>query len=284
MITSALSHNFDTNSCEHIGALSDKCHFQLRSLKSIEGWRSLVHRLREKIDGINSAELEVFLPLQYLDPTFYRLRDYALVFLRGASFGIALNFPLVVLGLVSPNLMPVYLPCITMAACILGIAFSAAAKGFQVAFSRAVAIHGIEAYLTYEDVNMSLAGAYELCLAAIAQIPRANIVHCIEARRICARVKGYPDRTIVIRIDAVAKGVARIAIDCVKHVSLPQAVTIRTCWGAKFEQLILRLDDGYNAQLIEEIAAFIRDNPDWDYAYEGFKPAQKKRRPLLTRS
>lgn len=243
-----------------------------------------MHSLREKIRGINSAELEVFLPLQYLDPRFYSLRDYALVFLRGAAFGIALNFPLVVLGLASPNLMPVYLPCITMAACTLGIAFSAAAKGFQVAFSRAVAIHGIEAYLTYEDVNMPLARAYELCLAATAQIPRANIIHRIEARRICARVEGYPDRTLVIRIDAIAKGVTRISIDCVKHVGLPQAVTIRSCWGAKFEQLILRLDDGFNAQLIQEIAAFIRDNPEWDYAYDGFKPSEINRSPVLSRS
>lgn len=243
-----------------------------------------MHRLREKTKNINSAELEVFLPLQYLDPAFFKLHDYGLVFLRGAAFGIALNFPLIILGLVSPNLMPVYLPCMTMAACILGIAFSAAAKGFQMAFSRAVSIYGIEAYLTYEDVKMPLAEAYELGLAAISQIPQAKIIHCIEARRICARVKGYPERTIVIRIDSIARGVTRIAIDCVKHVSLPQSVTIRSCWGAKFEQLILRLDDGFNAQLIEQIAAFIRENPDCDYAYEGFKPSESSRLPLLTRS
>ncbi|HIA50682.1 MAG TPA: hypothetical protein EYN91_01110 [Candidatus Melainabacteria bacterium] len=237
-----------------------------------------MHKLREKYKGINDGELEVFLPLQYLDPTFFRLRDYASVFARGAAFGIALNFPLIILGLVTPSLMPVYLPCMTTAACILGISFSAAAKGFQMAFSKAVSAYGIEAFLTYEDVRLPLAKAYELCLAATTEIPKASILECIEGRRICVRVKGYPDRTIVIRLDPLGRGITRIAIDSVKHLSLPQSIAIRTCWGTKFEQLILRVDDGSNAQLIEQIASFVRETPDWDYVYEGFKPLRANRR------
>lgn len=239
--------------------------------------RSL-RRLSQNTKDINDAELEVFLPLQYLDPSYFQLRDFAGVFARGAAFGIAINFPLIVLGLVTPSLMPVYLPCITATACILGIAFSAAAKGFQKAFSRGVSIHGIDAYLTYEDVHLPLAKAYELCLAATSQFHEARILRCIEGRLLCVRVKAQPERTIVIRLDGIGRGITRIAIDCVKHVSLPQALTIRSCWGPKFEQLVLRVDDGLNAELIEEVAAFIRETPDRDYRYEGVKTLQGSRR------
>lgn len=268
MISSEFSHKFDTNYCEHTGALSDKCHFDLLLFVLSSALRWLLLKLQEKIEDINDAELEVFLPLLYLDPAFFKMSDYSSVFARGAAFGMALNFPLLVLGLVNPILMPVYLPCMTSAACILGIAFSAAAKGFQKAFTRAVSVHGIEAYLSYEDVRMPLARAYELCTKATRRIEQARILHCIDGRRICVRVKGFPDRTLVIRLDGVGRGITRIAIDCVKHVSLPQAIVIRSCWGAKFEQLILRLDDGLNAQLIEEISSFIREAADKAHDYE----------------
>jgi hypothetical protein len=85
-------------------------------------------------------------------------------------------------------------------------------------------------------------------------------------------VKAVPDRTIVIRFESLRKGRTRVAIECLKHWSPIRAKLVRQLFGRKFEQLMLRMDDGLNAALIEEVAAFVKNTPNWDYKYEGFKP------------
>jgi hypothetical protein len=227
---------------------------------------------------VNRAEVEIFHPFQYLDPTYYKLRDYFDCFLRGVSCGLILNAPLILLGVFSPNLLIQFLPCIVGISCLLGVVFAAVAHSFQVGFSEDVAMRGVSAYLTYEDVTLSVAQAYELCLASTMQLRSALIVRSGEAKWICARVKAVPDRTVVIRLESLGKVNTRISIECVKHWSPIRSKLVRQLFGRKFEQLMLRIDDGLNAALIEEVASFVRNTPNWDYKYEGFKPLQNSRR------
>ncbi len=55
-------------------------------------------------------------------------------------------------------------------------------------------------FLTYEDVNLSVPQAYELCLASTMELRSALIVRSGESEWICARVKAVPDRTVIIRL------------------------------------------------------------------------------------
>jgi len=222
--------------------------------------------------SVNHSELESFIPFQYLDPTFYKLRDYLDCFLRGISCGLVLNAPVILLSVVSPSLLFGMLPCILGISALLGIVFAAVANSFRSGFKEQLSRRGVAAFLTYEDVNLPVSQAYELCLASSMQIRSALIVEALEGERICVRVKAVPDRTIVIRLEEMRKGKTRIAIECVKHWSPLRANLVRRLFSRKFEQLILRVDDGLNAELIEQLAAFIRETPNWDYKYEGFSP------------
>ncbi len=221
---------------------------------------------------LNRAEVEVFHPFQYLDPTFYKWQDYFDCFLRGASCGLIMNAPLILLGVFSPNLLISFLPCIVGISSLLGVVFAAVAHSFQVGFREQVAMRGINAFLTYEDVNLALPHAYELCLASTMELRSALIVRSGEAEWICARVKAVPDRTVIIRLESLRKGNTRIAIECVKHWSPFRSKLVRQLFGRKHEQLMMRVDDGLNSALIEEVASFVRNTPNWDYKYEGFKP------------
>lgn len=225
---------------------------------------------------LSSAELANFVPFQYLDPAFYKLSDYFGCFLRGVSCGLILNAPIILLGVASPSLLVNMLPCIAGISCLLGVVFTAVASSFRSAFLDLLSRRGVAAFLTYEDVNLPAAQAYELCLAAAMQIRSALIVQTDECERICVRVKSVPDRTIVIRLDSLRKGKTRISIDCVKHWSSLRSKLVRQLFASKFEQLILRVDDGQNAELIAKTAEFIRETPNWDYMYEGFKPHTKQ--------
>ncbi len=232
----------------------------------------------EMASDLNRSEVECFHPLQYLDPTFYKLQDYFDCFLRGISSGLILNAPLILLGVFSPHLLISFLPCIVGVSCLLGAVFAAVARSFQVGFREQAAMRGISTYLTYEDVNLPVAQAYELCLASTMQLRSALIVRSGESEWICARVKAVPDRTVVIRLERLRNGDTRIAIECVKHWSAIRSSLFRQLFGRKFEQLMLRIDDGLNAELIEEVASFVRNTPNWDYKYEGFKPLEASRR------
>lgn len=225
---------------------------------------------------VNSAELANFSPFQYLDPSFYTLRDYFGCFLRGVSCGLILNAPVILLGIVSPSLLIGMFPCIAGISCLLGVIFVAVASSFRSGFLEQLSRGGVAAFLTYEDVNLPASHAFELCLAAAMQIRSALIVQSQECQRICVRVKSVPDRTIVIRLDSLRKGKTRISIDCVKHWNPIQAKLVRQLFGRKFEQLFLRVDDGQNAELIAKTADFIKETPNWDYMYEGFKPPTKQ--------
>jgi hypothetical protein len=227
---------------------------------------------------LNRAEVETFHPFQYLDPTFYKLQDYFDCFLRGVSSGLILNAPLILLGVFSPNLLIQFLPCIVGISCLLGVVFAAVAHSFQVGFSEHVAMRGVSAYLTYEDVSLPVAQAYELCLASTMQLRSALIVRSSDDEWICARVKAVPDRTVVIRLESFGKRNTRISIECVNHWSPIRSKLVRQLFGRKFEQLMLRIDDGLNAALIEEVAAFVRNMPNWDHQYEGFKLLQVSKR------
>src|SRR5689334_22255825 len=97
---------------------------------------------------LNRAEVETFHPFQYLDPSFYKLRDYFDCFLRGISCGLIMNAPLILLGVFSPNLLLSFLPCIVGVSCLLGIVFAAVAHSFQAGFREHVGMRGINACLT----------------------------------------------------------------------------------------------------------------------------------------
>lgn len=225
---------------------------------------------------VNSAELAQFVPFQYLDPTFYTLLDYFGCFLRGVSCGLILNAPVILLGTVNLALLIGMLPCIAGISCLLGIVFAAVAGNLRSGFLDSLSRRGVASFLTYEDVNVPVSQAYELCLAAAMQLRSAFIVQSDEGERICVRVKSVPDRTVVIRLDSLRRGRTRISIDCAKHLSPIRAKLVRQLFGSKFEQLILRVDDGQNAELIAKTAAYIAETPNWDYMYDGFKPHTKQ--------
>ncbi len=231
---------------------------------------------------LNKAELEVFHPFQYLDPSFYKMRDYFDSFLRGISCGLILNAPIILLGVFSPTLFFSFFPCIAAVSCLLGVVFAAVVHSYRVGFSESLAVRGISAFLTYEDVNLPLSEAFELCLASTMQLRSALIVRSLEGVGIYARVKAVPDRTVVIRLESMRTGITRIAIDCVKHWHPIHSKLVRQLFGRKFEQLIVRTDDGLNAELIEEIASFLRNTPNWDHVYDGFKPHESLSKRHLT--
>lgn len=232
----------------------------------------MVNTSLTEVSDLNKAEVELFHPLQYLDAAYFTLRDYFDCFLRGASCGLIVHAPLILLSIFSPALLIGFSPCIAVMSCLLGAVFSAVCHSFKNAYSEQVSTRGIEAFLAYEDVKLSQAEAYELCLAATMQIRSALLLRSIEGQRFCVRVKAVPDRTVVVRLEQIGRGQTRIAVDCVKHWSPLKARLIRQLFGRKFEQLFMRVDDGLNAELIQSVVSAVRETPNWDYRYEGFKP------------
>lgn len=224
---------------------------------------------------LNRAELALFNPLQYLDPTFYKVGDYLGCFWRGTCYGLLLNSPIIILGVTSPVLLANFFPFIVATSCLLGIVFSAVAHSFQVGFRERVALYGVSCFLDYQDVNYSRSQAFELCLASTMQLRSAIIVRSVEGVQICARVTAVPDRTVVITLEQMRTGTTRVAVDCVKHWSPLYARFIRNLFGWKFEQLMMRVDDGINASLIAEVSSFVKETPNWDYKHEGFSPAAR---------
>jgi len=133
-----------------------------------------------------------------------------------------------------------------------------------------------EAFSQHISLDIPSTQAFELCLAAVSQLPKAKIEALDEEKKaIAVRSKGNfwitVDRVVLIKVESAKTGGSRItASSRIKLTRLREAF-IKLVWGPRWYPIVFRVDINKNKKLLDQIAVYIRSIPNWDHSYS---PAQ----------
>ncbi len=131
--------------------------------------------------------------------------------------------------------------------------------------------HGASAFISYEDLEMPLEEAFELCLAATTQLPNSKIETFEESKCIELRVKGNfwvtVDRMVEIKFESLAENKTRVLVDSAFKLTRARTLLINKIWGPKWTPIVFRLDVRKNKQLLQQITDYLQRVPQWNHKY-----------------
>ena len=131
--------------------------------------------------------------------------------------------------------------------------------------------HGSSAFIAYEDLEMPLEEAFELCVAATTQVPKSKIETFEESKCIELRVKGNfwmtVDRMVKIKFERLGENRTRVLVDSAFKLSRARTFLINKIWGPKWTHIVFRLDARKNKQLLLQITDYLRRVPQWNHKY-----------------
>lgn len=131
---------------------------------------------------------------------------------------------------------------------------------------------GPAAFQRFLELDMPYETAFELSLAATANLKRAKIENFNEASgHIGLRVKGNfwvtVDRAVDIIVQRVDSSHSRLNIGSVAKVTKFRDQLFRLIWGMKWYPIIVTNDINLNRKLLNQIVAAIENVPNWDYKH-----------------
>ncbi len=131
--------------------------------------------------------------------------------------------------------------------------------------------HGARAFISYEDLEMPLEEAFELCLAATTQLPKSKIEAFEEKKSIELRVKGNfwltVDRMVELKFERLSENKTRVLVDSAFKLTRPRTFLINKIWGPKWTPIVYRLDVRKNKQLLSQITEYLQRVPEWNHKY-----------------
>lgn len=131
--------------------------------------------------------------------------------------------------------------------------------------------HGASAFIAYEDLDMPLEEAFELCLGATTQLPKSKIETFEDGKCIQLRVKGNfwvtVDRMIDIRFQGLGEDKTRVIVDSAFKLTPARTFLISKIWGPKWTPIVFRLDVRKNKQMLAQITDYLRRVPEWNHKY-----------------
>lgn len=130
---------------------------------------------------------------------------------------------------------------------------------------------GAKAFIAYEDLEMPLEEAFELCLAATTQIPKSTIETFEDGKCINLRVRGNfwvtVDRLVDIKFDSLGEGKTRVIIDSKFRLTAMRSFLISKIWGPKWAPIVYRIDIRKNKQLLGQLTDYLQRVPEWNHKY-----------------
>lgn len=130
---------------------------------------------------------------------------------------------------------------------------------------------GASAFIAYEDLDMPLEEAFELCLAATTQLPNSKIETFEEAKCIQLRAKGNfwvtVDRMVDIRFQQLSQNKTRVIVDTSVKLTAARTFLINKIWGPKWSPIVFRLDIRKNKEILTQISDYLRRVPEWNHKY-----------------
>jgi len=217
-----------------------------------------------------SRELAV-LDIPILNPEHIQPQDYLRPIVGATIYAIAFTFPVSIMafatGLSTARLMSCQLGAI---ATIVGMLLISAMIHHFVWWQR-LRNHGAGAFIAYEDLNLPLEEAFELCLGATTQLPKSKIETFEEGKVIQLRVKGNfwvtVDRLVEINFQSLGESKTRVIVDSAFKLTAARTFLISKIWGPKWTPIVFRLDIRKNKQMLAQITDYLRRIPEWNHKY-----------------
>ncbi len=209
--------------------------------------------------------------LPILNPELIQPQDYLRPLLGATIYALVFTAPGTLIGLVmglgSARLMNMQFGIVAM---IVGLLLISAMIHHFVWWRR-LKNHGASAFISYEDLEMPLEEAFELCLAATTQLPKSKIETFEELKCIELRVKGNfwvtVDRMVEIKFVRLGENQTRVVVDSAFKLTRARTFLINKIWGPKWAPIVYRLDVRKNKQLLLQITDYLRRVPEWNHKY-----------------
>ncbi len=209
--------------------------------------------------------------LPILNPDHIQPQDYLRPMVGATIYAMIFTVPFSLhwlsLGMGSYRLLSMQLGFVAM---IVGMLLTSALVHHFIWYRR-LRKHGAKAFIAYEDLDMPLEEAFELCLAATTQLPKSRIETFEDGKCIHVRVKGNfwvtVDRMVDIKFDRVGENKTRVLIDSAFKLTPARTFLISKIWGPKWTPIVFRLDVRKNQQLLAQITDYLNRVPEWNHKY-----------------
>lgn len=217
-----------------------------------------------------SHELAI-IDMPILNPEQIQPQDYLRPMVGATIYAIVFTFPATLIafatGLSTVRLMSFQLGVTTTVVGMLLI--SAMVHHFM--WWHRLKNQGAGAFIAYEDLDLPLEEAFELCLGATTQLPKSKIETFEEGKVIQLRVKGNfwvtVDRLVEIKFQTLAENKTRVIVDSVFKLTAARTFLISKIWGPKWTPIVFRLDIRKNRQMLAQITDYLRRIPEWNHRY-----------------
>lgn len=203
-------------------------------------------------------------------------------FLRPACGGLtyATAYSMMCVLVASPAVLQVAPPlssmlllmwAITMVTSITGVFLLSAVVHYLV-WQHRLKQEGTAAFARSFEVEMPFESAFELCLAATAQLRRAQIEQLDDEKgRILLRVKGNfwltVDRQVDISVQRIDVNRSRLVIASVAKVTKLRDKLFYLIWGQKWYPIIISTDINFSRKILNQLVAAVQAVPNWDYKH-----------------
>jgi hypothetical protein len=206
---------------------------------------------------------------------WYSPRDYVRPVIGGAVYGLLCGIVFSGPLLLATGFMSALISFGLTAVLVTEMAVVMAASAFihHQVFVHRLRKYGPQFYSSDIAVDTPAAEAFELCLAATSELPKAKIVGMDEKKgTIMVTLKGNfwitVDRQVTLRVKAADEGKAVISIDPSIKLTPVRRKLIRFIWGDKWYPLIFRSDVNWNRKIIDSVTNYIASVPNWDHRYD----------------
>ncbi len=209
--------------------------------------------------------------LPILNPEHIQPQDYLRPVVGATIYGLVFTLPCTLIGISMglgyAKLINTQLGVVAMITGMLLIS----AMIHHFIWLRRLKNHGASTFVAYEDLDMPLEEAFELCLAATTQLPKSKIETFEDAKCIQLRVKGNfwvtVDRMVDIRFEQLAQNKTRVIVDTTVKLTPARTFLINMIWGPKWTPIVFRLDVRKNKQILTQISDYLHRVPEWNHKY-----------------
>jgi hypothetical protein len=219
----------------------------------------------------NQAEYDQFVPTY----DYITWRDYGRPLLGAVRIGLAMAIVVSALSFIigGPFLAIIIF---ILSACLYTVqfplAFLLSAFIHHHLYLHRLRKHGPAWYLKQQVLDLPMAEAFELCLAACAQFEKGKISEYDDQKGyIRLSIKGNflvtVDRNIGIILKENGPGSTILRIDSQLKLTSLRSRLIKMCWGEKWHPIVFRTDRNLNNKLMTTIISFVDSVPNWDHRH-----------------
>jgi len=208
------------------------------------------------------------LDMPMLNPDFIQPQDYLRPLVGMTVYSLIFAGTPYALGILS-GYFPLTFP-LGFASMMIGT-FLISAMVHHYIWWRRLKTQGAAAFVAVENLDLPLAEAFELCLAATTQLRNAKMESFEDGKSISVRIQAdffnSTDRIVDIKFEQLDENKTRIFIDYSAKLTAFRSFIIEKVWGPKWAPIFYRLDGKKNQETLSQITDYLQRVPEWNHKY-----------------